>query len=80
MYVSRGEGCQHSEFNFNPLRLYDCLKVKTIGEVNDKVDDRIAKYSHVVDVYKDQVQMLRSRLDAAEIELKTYRSIEDLFA
>lgn len=44
------------------------------------IDERIAKYSKIVDVYKEQNTQLRQQLNAAEAELKMHRSIREMFS
>jgi hypothetical protein len=62
MYAQRAEKHPNSDFakNSNPLRLYENLIVK-MGKYNDpsNMDERIAKYSKIVDVYKEQNSQLR---------------------
>lgn len=66
--------------NFNPLRLYDNLKLKQIvvgqGEEQSEV---ITKYQKILDVYKDQNQTLRIKLEAVETELKAKFFVEEIF-
>jgi len=63
------------------LRLYENLIVK-MGKYKDpsNIDERISKYSKIVDVYKEQNSQLREKLNAVEVELKMHRTIREMFS
>lgn len=63
----------------NALKFYDNLILNLAQYDKSHENERIKKYSEIVDVYKQENQKLRDHLEAAEAELKIRRNIADTF-